>query len=181
MSINIICAVNESYQIGNSKTNDLLYKISGDLQRFKELTLHSYVLMGRNTFESLPKPLKDRTNVVFTGNKKYKINQEYLDNYDIRVEHDFHKVINHYNTGIQDKELNIIGGSYLFAEGLEYADNIYLTMIHDSEHPNGDIYFPKEELENFIPVAVSYPKLDEVSGLKYTYIHYKRNDKYNNE
>jgi dihydrofolate reductase len=172
--INIIVAVNESFQIGNSKTNTLLYRIKNDMVRFKQLTMNSYCVMGRLTYESLNSPLIGRTNVILTGNKNFKIDEELYDKYDIIVEHDFEKILNHYKfSGEQDKDFNIIGGSYLFAEGIHWADYIYLTMIHDSDNKNGDIYFPKFELSNFKEVSRE-KHYDEDSDLYYSYINYKR-------
>lgn len=174
MTINIIACVNESFQIGNSKTNDLLYKLTGDLKRFRQLTLNSYVVMGRNTWNSLPKPFDGRTNVILSGNKKFKVEESLYEFYDIIIENEFEKILNHYKfSGEQEKDLNLIGGSYIFAEGIHWADNIYLTMVHDSNHPNGDVYFPQQELSEF--EEVSREKVfDELNNLWYSYINYKR-------
>lgn len=172
--INIIVAVNESFQIGNSKTNTLLYRIKNDMVRFKQLTMNSYCVMGRLTYESLNSPLIGRTNVILTGNKNFKVDEELHENYDIIVEHDFQKILNHYKySGEQEKDFNIIGGSYLFSEGIHWADNIYLTMVHDLNHPEGDIYFPKSELANFKEVSRE-KHYDDISGLNYSYINYTR-------
>lgn len=177
MSINIICAINESFQIGNSKTNDLLYKISNDLKRFKELTLNSYVVMGRNTYESLPRPLNDRTNVIMTTDKTYEIENGLNEYYDIIIEHDLQKVLNNYKfSGYQEKDLNLIGGSFIFAEGIHWADKLFITLIHDSEHPNGDIYFPKQELSEF-KVVHREKHYDDKNDLYYSYLNYERKSK----
>lgn len=174
MSIGLVVCVNESFQIGNSKNNDLLYKISHDMSRFKSVTMGHYVAMGRNTFYSLPAPLKGRVNVVFSKNHRFKIEDDLLEKYDIIVENDFEKVLNNYKySGEQEKDFMIIGGSFLFSEGIHWCDNIYLTMVHDKNHPDGDIYFPKQELSEF-KEAYREKHYDEESGLWYSFIDYVR-------
>ncbi|MBG9689568.1 hypothetical protein ABD91_01325 [Lysinibacillus sphaericus] len=112
MSINIIAALNETHSIG--KNGQLLYRIKKDLQRFKQLTQSNsghpnICLMGKRTFEELPKPLDKRLNVVLTTNKKYKAPKEVI------IESSFDKVINHYlESGDQDKDLWICGGQSLY-------------------------------------------------------------------
>lgn len=174
MSINIVCCINESFQIGNSKTNDLLYYIKDDLKRFKALTLDSYTVMGRNTFESLPKPLKNRTNVILTRDVNYTVSKTLTAEYDILIEHDFEKILNHYKfSGSQDRDLNIIGGNHLFAEGVHWADNLYLTLVHDKEVSEADVYFPQQELSQF-KIVSREKKFDEESGLYYSFLNYER-------
>ena len=70
MSLSIIVARAEHNVIG--KQNTLLWHISDDMKRFKNLTMGHPILMGRKTFESLPKVLPGRTHYVLTGNKNYK-------------------------------------------------------------------------------------------------------------
>jgi dihydrofolate reductase len=67
MSITI-AAVGENNAIG--KDNKLLWHLTDDFKRFKELTSNHYIIMGRKTFESFPKPLPNRTHVIITNNKR---------------------------------------------------------------------------------------------------------------
>ena len=69
MTIKLIVAVDSNYGMGYN--NDLLFRIKEDLQRFRELTTGHFVVMGRKTYESLPRPLPERTNVVVTRNPDY--------------------------------------------------------------------------------------------------------------
>lgn len=167
MSISLIVAVNENFAIGNK--NELLYHIKDDLLRFKELTSGNFVVMGRKTFESLPKPFKQgRTNVILTREEDYKVDSDA----DILICNDLTKVLNQYKfTGKQDRDMFIIGGGEIYAEAIHWCDNIYLTMVHDDKE--GDTYFPKQELSMFKKVSCE-KHLDEASGLYFTYINYER-------
>jgi len=173
--INLICATNESFQIGNSKNNDLLYFFKDDLKRFRWLTENSYVVMGKNTFLSLPAPLKNRVNVVLTRDKSFTVSDELKAKYDIIIEHDLEKVLNHYSTGCQSKELFLIGGSHIYAEGIHWAERLFITLIHEQDHPDGDIYLNKSELSQF-EITYREKNYDEKSGLYYSFINYKRKD-----
>ena len=67
--ITVIAAVAENNAIG--KNNDLIWSLSADLKRFKKVTTGHYILMGRNTFESIGRPLPNRTTIIITRNKSY--------------------------------------------------------------------------------------------------------------
>ena len=67
--ITVIAAVAENNAIG--KNNDLIWSLSADLKRFKKVTTGHYILMGRNTFESIGRPLPNRTTIIITRNKNY--------------------------------------------------------------------------------------------------------------
>lgn len=176
--INLLVCVNEDFYIG--KNNDLLYHISDDLKRFKWLTSspNSYMLMGRSTFQSLPRPFKDRTNVIFTRNKKFKVDKDIHNKYEILIEHDVKRVINHYTqTGYNDnKVLNVVGGSEIYSLFLPYVNRIYLTMVHDNK--KGDTCFPSQELSNFT-ITYKEKHFDEEIGLYYSFINYKRKEDLN--
>src|SRR6056300_41081 len=68
--ITLIAAASENNVLG--KDNQLIWHLSEDLKRFKQLTLGHAVIMGRKTFESMPKALPNRTNIILTRNKNYK-------------------------------------------------------------------------------------------------------------
>ena len=73
MSIKLICAISKNNVIGNE--NKLPWSIPGDLKRFKELTSNNWVVMGRKTFDSIGRPLPNRTNIVLSENKNLKISK----------------------------------------------------------------------------------------------------------
>jgi len=173
MSINIIAAINETHTIG--KNGQLLYRIKKDLQRFKNLTQNSsghpnICLMGKRTFEELPKPLDKRINVVLTTNKKYKAPK------DVIVESSFDKVLNHYlQSGRQDKDLWICGGQSLYEQALPFADKVFITYIHDNK--KGDTYLPYQQVKHQFKIIHS--EEHEEDGLRFEFINYERKGEVN--
>ena len=173
MTVSLITCINEDFSIG--KDNKLLYHIKKDLERFREKTLNTYCVMGKNTFFSLNKPFDKRVNVVITSNPHLKIEDELKEKYDILIESDLEKVLNQYKfTGSQDKDLFLCGGSRIYAEGIKYCDNLYITMVHQ-KGIEADTYFPSQELSNFT-ITHTEKHFDEVSGLYYSFINYKRKE-----
>ncbi|MCL1700692.1 dihydrofolate reductase [Lysinibacillus sp. Bpr_S20] len=168
MGINIIAAINEENSIG--KNGQLLYRVKKDLQRFRKLTIGNNVhpnicLMGKRTFEELPSPLDKRLNVVLTSNKNYKAPKGVI------VESSFDKVLNHYlHSGSQDKDLWICGGNSLYEQTLPYADNVYITYIHDNK--KGDTFFPYEKVKQHFKEM--HKEEHEEDGLKFEFIDYVR-------
>ena len=130
--INIIVATSENNVIGRG--NDIPWYIPEDLEHFKKLTTGNTVIMGRKTYESLPKeyrPLPNRVNIVITRDKNYQAKGCLVVN---NLEDAFRKADN-------NREIFIIGGGQIYREGLKFADRIYLTKIH--KNISGDTYFPK--------------------------------------
>lgn len=170
MSINIISAINETHSIG--KNGHLLYKIKKDMDRFKFLTTNNsghpnICVMGKNTYLELNKPLAKRVNVVLTSNKKLKVPKEVV------IESSFEKVLNHYlESGVQDKDLWICGGSSLYEQALPYADKVYITYIHDNK--KGDTVFPYELVKQQFKEI--HREEHEENGLKFEFIDYERKD-----
>ena len=139
MAIKLIVAVDSDFGIGYK--NELLFRVKEDLQRFRELTTGHFVVMGRKTYESLPKALPERVNVVLTRNENYNPK-----NPSVIVASDVNKIISHYTqTGEQEKDLWVIGGADIYNQFLTHADEIHLTMIH-KEAKNVDTYFPVEKV-----------------------------------
>ncbi|MGM0649044.1 MAG: dihydrofolate reductase [Bacteroidota bacterium] len=136
MSFSIIVAMAENRGIG--KNNDLLYYIKDDLKRFKKITTGHTVIMGRNTFMSLPRgPLPNRRNIVITDNPEdCTLPGKYPGKQCIMVDsvEKATELCNH------DEENFIIGGGSIYKQFLPYADKLYLTLVHDK--PDADIFFP---------------------------------------
>jgi len=134
-SITIIVAIAKNNAIG--KDNKLLWKISDDLKRFKKYTTNNSIIMGRNTFLSLPNgALPNRQNIVITDNKNDK-----FENVDIVY-------------SIEDaikcakNDIYIIGGGMVYKTFLPLADKIYLTRV-DKEF-DGDVFFPELDYSEWL-------------------------------
>ena len=127
--ITIIVAASENDVIGNK--NKLIWHLSKDLIRFKNLTKGHHVIMGRKTFESMPKALPNRTNVVITRNKNYTAeNITVVDSLENAL-----KVCK------DDPQPFIIGGGEIYRIGLTYAKRIELTRVYHNFE--GDTTFPQ--------------------------------------
>jgi dihydrofolate reductase len=125
-----IVAVDANWGIGYK--GDLLYYIPEDLKRFKDITTNNIVVMGRKTWDSLPKkPLLNRANIVITSSS---CDSEDASFWSMESVKKFMK---------QQKSLNffIIGGGTIYQQLLPYCDKIYVTKIH-KESDRIDTYFP---------------------------------------
>lgn len=120
--INLICAVSENGIIGIENRLPWKGNYKEDMNFFKEMTFNSTVIMGRATYRSIGKALPNRRNIVIS--KKIK-NIESLKNIsDIEVFHNLEDALK-----TCEGDIWLIGGESIYAEGMKYADNIYLTLI----------------------------------------------------
>jgi dihydrofolate reductase len=158
--ISIIVAVSEDMGIGLK--NDLLWNISEDLRRFKRLTTGNTIVMGKRTWESLPKrPLPGRKNVVITD-----IPEE---NFEGAVAaYSIQDAIDKCRT---DTEVFIIGGGSIYRQFMPYADKLLITHVH--KRSEADVFFP--EIDPSVWKAIE--KEEHISPdepVPYTYIIYVR-------
>jgi len=153
--INLICAIDENFAIGYN--NKLLYHLKKDMKFFREKTLGSFCIMGKNTFLSLPKPLEKRTNVVLTRG-------EFKTNYhNVVVEHDLDKALQLYKTtGSQDKNIFLIGGSEIYKQALPYVDVAYITFIASKAKQYDSIFPFLDLLKDFKIVETTYDCEDNI-------------------
>lgn len=129
--VSIIVAKSENGVIG--RDGKLPWYIPEDLKRFKKLTTGKTVIMGRKTYESLPKeskPLPDRINIVISKNKNFSAK-------DCIVVDSLEKAI---KKSDNNKEIFIIGGGEIYKESLKYSDKIYVTEVEGNFE--GDTFFP---------------------------------------
>jgi len=130
MSFTIIVAIAKNNAIG--KNNDLLWHISGDLKRFKQITTGNTLIMGRRTFFSLPNgALPNRRNIVITDCPEDCCPGAEL-------VQSIEEAIRVCDT---DKENFIIGGGMIYTQFLPIADKIYLTQVHKDYE--ADVFFPE--------------------------------------
>lgn len=125
--ISVIVAVAENGTIGDNNT--LLWHITEDMKRFRQLTTGHPVVMGRKTYDSLGRPLPNRRNVV--------ISRQDLAIEGCEVVHSLEEARALFQA---EEEVFIIGGAQIYAEAMPVADRFYLTVV---EHPyEGDTVFP---------------------------------------
>lgn len=165
MKINIIVSVSENWVIG--KDNKLLWRLSDDLKRFKELTTGNTVVMGQKTFESLPKgALPNRTNIVLTWDQNFTATNV-IPVYNMGQVFDKAKELH----GI-DCNLFVIGGGMIYKQFLDYADKVYLTVVHTTI--DGDTTFPEIIENQWNLISEEYKDKDEKNEYPHTYKIYER-------
>jgi dihydrofolate reductase len=155
--IRAIVAVDSDWGIG--KNNDMPWpRLNSDLQRFKELTENSVVLMGKNTWLSLPKkPLPNRENVVVTSSLK--------DDFVIKTSSDPETIINKIQSATE-KPIWIIGGRQIYEQFLPYCDSVYLTKINGDFQC--DVHFPSDTLHtHFVLESKNDPIIDNNTMIHY--------------
>ena len=157
MILSLIAAMASNRVIGDK--GDIPWQVPGEQKMFKKITLGHTVIMGRKTYESLNRPLPDRTNIVVTRQTDYQAPG-------CTVVHDLAAAIA--ACGPDEQEAFICGGGQLYHESLEMADKIYLTVI-PREIP-GDTYFP-EIAETDFAITTS----EDIDGIEpYHFYVYER-------
>ena len=138
--ISIIVAIAENYAIG--KNNDLLWHIPEDLKRFKRLTTGHTVIMGKKTYESLPrKPLPNRVNIVITDDPEDLFDQCVM----------AWSIEDALNKSDSSDENFIIGGASVYRQFLPFSDRLYITWVHKSY--DGDVFFPEIDFSEWLMVS----------------------------
>ena len=158
MDINLIAAIGKNNELG--KNNDLIWKLKGDMKFFRETTMGHPIVMGRKTFESLPKVLPGRKNIVISSNEilndeieRYKSIKEFLLKY---------KEFN--------EDVFIIGGASIYKQFIDLASKLYLTEI-DAVAKDADVYFPMFNKLEWNKEIISEK---EENDIKYNHVLYKR-------
>ena len=162
MDISIIVAVAKNNAIG--KDNKLLWHLSEDLKRFKKLTTGHYIIMGKNTYYSLPRrPLPNRTHIVITD-----VQEEQID--DCIMAYSIDEAIEKMNP---DEENFIIGGASIYRQFLAHANRLYITWVH--EDFDADTFFPElNEDEWTVMSKEDFMEPDESNPYPYSYMIYER-------
>ena len=157
-SISLVVAVAKNGVIG--RDNTLPWRIPEDLKRFKALTMGKPVIMGRKTWDSLPrKPLPGRTNIVVTRNPAFRADGAV-------VAHSFADAVVKAGAG----EVAVIGGEAIFAEALPIADVIHMTQVALS--PEGDAFMPLIDRALWRETACEGPY--SADGVVYSFVTLKR-------
>jgi dihydrofolate reductase len=160
-NISIIVAIARDNGIG--KDNKLLWHIPADLKRFRQITTGHTVIMGKNTFLSLPGgPLKNRRNLVISDNRSDRFEgcemvfsiEEAIDRCD------------------ENKENFVIGGASVYRQFLPLASKLYLTRIHKTLE--ADTFFPDILPEEWIEISREIPENDGEHDFSYDFIVFQR-------
>ena len=171
MTINMIAAVADNRAIG--RDGDQPYYISGDLKRFKALTTGHPIIMGRRTFEALPRgPLPGRTNIVLTRDTEY-IPLASRDDADVIVVRSADEAIEAAAASPGADNVYVIGGGMVYDLFMPRAARLYLTHIHAGAD-GADTFFPDIDPEVWRTADTTERLTDPKSGLEYTHITLER-------
>lgn len=158
-NISIIVAIAENDAIG--KDNLLLWHLPDDLKRFKEITLGHRVIMGRNTYLSLPfRPLRNRTNVVITDDPGEKF--------------EGCTTVNSIGEAMElcddGEESFIIGGGSVYRQFMPLANKLYITRVH--KEFEADTFFPKIDENEWKLMDSEHHPADEKHEFPFTFLTY---------
>jgi len=158
----IIVATDEENAIG--KDNNLLCHLPNDLKYFKKITDGHPVIMGRKTFESLPKgALPNRRNIVITRNKELHFDRcEMCSSVEEAVA-----------LCKDEPEIFFIGGGSVYKEVIDVADKLYLTRIHH-RFGDADTFFPRIDRELWAEVSREDNPMDEKHKYAYSFITFEK-------
>lgn len=165
MLISIVVAIDESNGIGRG--GDLLWRLPRDMQRFKAVTLHHHVLMGRKTYLSIPekfRPLPERTNLVLSRSEVI-IDPAVSQFETIDKAIDFAKLNG-------ENELMVIGGGELYNHMFDITDRIYLTRVHATFE--ADTFFPAIDMHRWTIEEREFFKADEKNTYDMSFITLER-------
>jgi dihydrofolate reductase len=158
--LTMIAAAAENNALG--KDNDLIWHISEDLKRFKRLTSGHAIIMGRKTFESMPKALPNRTNIVLTNKKEYQPEGATV----------VHTLEDALNLVKDDAQPFIIGGGEIYRLFMSYCDRIELTRVHHNFE--ADVFFPEIDLNQWKEIARENIAATNEQPYDYSYITFEK-------
>ncbi len=159
--ISIIVAIASNNAIG--KDNDLLWHISKDLKRFKQITKDHYIVMGKRTYYSLPiRPLPNRTSLIITD-----VENEIIDN--CLMAYSIEDAVNKMDIS---KENFIIGGGSIYKQFLPIANKLYITRVHKVFE--ADTFFPEISLDEWELESQELVDDDPQNDFTYTFEIYSR-------
>ncbi len=166
MKISVVVAVAENNAIG--KEGKLLWRLSRDMQYFKEVTWGHYVLMGRKTWDGIPpkfSPLPGRVNIIVTRQSDFVC--------------EGCKVVASVEEGIEfarqngEQELMVIGGGEIYKQALNKTDKIYLTKVHHT-FTDADTFFPQLSNEEWNTTNSEWNMADEKNEFDFEFVVLER-------
>lgn len=160
--ITVIAALGINNELG--KGNDLIWHLPADLKRFKKVTTGHTIVMGRKTFESIGRPLPNRSTIIVTRDKTYTKEG-------CMVVHSVEEAI---ASAPKEQKIFIIGGAqiyqYVLAKNL--IDTLDITHVHDVF--DADVYFPEIKNTSWKEVAREDFRADENNKHDYSFVSYQR-------
>lgn len=158
----MIAAAGQNNELG--KDNDLLWHLPDDFKRFKRLTSGHKIIMGRKTFESIPKPLPNRTHIVITRDESYN------PKFDAIVVHSLEEAL---ALTTKDDLTYVIGGGEIYTLAEKHAHKIELTRVHGT-FDDADTFFPEIDDKVWILIAEEFHPRDDRHDYSFSYLTYTK-------
>lgn len=167
MIVSSIVATSNNNAIGRG--NQIPWYLPADLKYFKKITLNHHIIMGRNSYESIGRPLPKRTNIVLTRDPYWMATG-------VIVAHSIDEALTiAYDNG--ETEAFIIGGGKIYEQSMDLWDKLYLTEV-DINVPDADVFFPEIDQENWNLLSEDPRKADEKNEYDYNFKIYERRMEY---
>jgi len=164
MKIVLIAAFAQNRVVGIN--NSLPWHLPEDLKYFKRTTTGKAIIMGRKTYDSIGRPLPNRTNIVISRNSELKIEGvKVVDSLQAAI--DLAKEVNFIN-GVE--EVMVIGGASIYEEALPKADRLYITHVH--AEVAGDAYFPEVDFSQWQEISRDDYAASESNPYDYSFVVY---------
>jgi len=159
--VTIMAAIGANNALG--KDNQLIWHLPADLKRFKKLTLNHAVIMGRKTYESLGKPLPNRSNIIITRDKNFKT--------------EGCVVVNSLKEALKvalksDENPFILGGAEIYNQAMPFADKLDITFVHHQFE--ADVFFPEIDKTMWKETSRENFKADEKNKYDYSFVTFER-------
>ena len=163
MKISLVAAIAQNNAIG--KNNELLWHLPADFKHFKETTSCHFILMGRKTFESFPKPLPNRTHLIITRQKNYNVPDNCFAFASVNDALQFAKQQN-------QETVYVIGGGEIYKETISIANELVITHV-DAVFEDADAFFP-EIASDWKMISEEFHKSDEKNKFDFTITVYHK-------
>jgi dihydrofolate reductase len=165
--ISIVVAITEKDR-GIGHGQELLFRISDDLKRFKALTTGHPIIMGRKTFESIGRPLPGRTTIVITRNREW-------NSPGVVVAASIHDAINAAHKAPGSDHIFIIGGGEIYKQALneDLVDVLELTIVKAMPEKQATVFFPPYE-GVFTKETFREDRIDATTGAPYTWLRLEK-------
>ncbi len=158
--ISIIAALAENRVIGVNNT--LPWRLPNDLKHFRRLTTGHAIILGRKNYESIGKPLPERTNIVITRNRDFRADG-------CLIAHSLDEAL---TLAKNDPEIFVIGGAEIYRAALARADRLYLTRVHAAIA--GDTHFPEFDETEWREISRERHERDERHAYAYSFVVLER-------
>lgn len=157
--LTLIAATSTNNALG--KDNQLVWHLPDDFKRFKALTSEHYIIMGRKTFESFPKPLPNRTHIIITRQPNYQAPEGCV-------------VVSSLEKAMElcpaNEEAFVIGGGEIYQQALDIVDKIDVTRVHTTI--DADTFFPEIDTNIWKLVFEEFHPKDEKHNYDFTFLTY---------